>query len=453
MSSQSDVFRLTLMSLGCLGLLYAMMVVFQSNDRPWLDGARMWLPFLVATVPPYLIILWRLAGRPADPVGLGLAIGCGVLAVVLLVAFVVNMATVKEQPALNLFVGLLFWHLTLLTAFVVFAPLQIKLVATAFSTLASSGASRAASTIGLGILFTMVYVGVARGFVGPLAEGTSESARRSEYSESTASKHLFKLYTCLWRDAGSGAANGFPASEEELRARGAECWDPATAPGGTAYGTHYEFKYFPGAPEADGKIRSFAIATKKRNAPGSWTDSRYLDHLGVLRRSVERWATAETDRIESFKHGIIPELMGLLDAYHDAHGAYPVRLLHPSKRDSAGPHDLVMQQGMLSARGTDTVGDTTVVDSYFGRLVYTPHLGTTDGPASTYTASLRSEWDGIHNLRSYFVDADGRIHGTGENRDATAADPEAPAIEWPPGARASARTRAAMVFAEARSSR
>ena len=448
MSHPPDAFRLTLLTVACLGLLYVMMVVFQSNERPWLDGARMWLPFLVATLPPYLIVLWRLNGRPDDPVGLGVAIASGVLAIAMLVLYIVKMATVKEMAPLNLFVGLLFWHITLLTALVIFVPLQIKLIVSAFSTLSSVDGGRVAMTVGLGLVFGLTYTSVASAFVRPLAAGVDKAARRSTYSQSTATKHLFNVYICLWRQAGPGAVNGFPESEEALRSRG-ECWDPTTAPGGSAYGTHYKFRYFPGPRDADGVIRSFALATRKRNAPGNFTDSYYLDHLGVLRRSVEGWATETTDRIESFKSGVIPELIGLLDSYHALRGAYPVRLFHESQKDSAGPHDLVIPQGAFSTRGTELADDATVIDTYAARIVYRPQLSGSGGPASAYTVSIRSERKGIHDIRSYFIATDGRIHGTGEDRDATEADPVAPDREWPPNARESARQRATAVLAAA----
>lgn len=59
------------------------------------------------------------------------------------------------------------------------------------------------------------------------------------------------------------------------------------------------------------------------------------------------------------------------------------------------------------------------------------HLTAATG-TTAYTLTFPTKGDGIHDLRSYFVDTDGRIHGTGEGRDATADDPEAPENEWAP---------------------
>ena len=438
------------MSVGCLALLYAMMVVFQSKERPLLDGARMWLPFLLVTLPPYLVILWRLATRPDDRIGLGIAIACGALAILLLAWFVIAMARVKEMAPLNLFVGLLFWHVTLLTAAFVFVPLQIKLISSAYTALAASGVGRTSGAIGLGAGLTVVYAIMAMGALRPLGEGTGKAARSTEYSETAASEHLLTLYRCLWREAGPGAVKGFPESEEALRARGADCWNPAIAPGGTAYGTHYEFRYVPGPRESDGLIRSFAIATKKRNRAGAWTDSFYLDHMGIIRRSVERWATAETDRIESFKRSVIPDLLGVLDAYHDVHGAYPVRMLPLSDKDKAGPYDLVLSDASMSTRSVTPGADgTTLIDRHDARLVYAPILASKGG-ASAFTISVRGAYNSIRDLRSYFVDVDGRIHATGESREATAADPVAPDLEWAPGARDQTRRRLADAFRASR---
>ena len=448
--TQSEPFRLTALSVGCLAVLYAMMVVFQSKERPLLDGARMWLPFLLVTVPPYLVILWRLSSRPDDRLGLGLAIACGALAILLLVWFLVAMARVKEMAPLNLFVGLLFWHVTLLTAAFVFVPLQIKLISSAYAALAASGTGRTSGAIALATGLTVVYAIMATGALRPIGDGTAKAARSTEYSETAASGHLLTLYRCLWREAGPGAANGFPDSEEALRARGADCWNPAIAPGGTAYGTHYDFRYFPGARENDGVIRSFAIATKKRNRRGAWTDSFYLDHMGIMRRSVEQWATAETDRIESFKRSVIPDILGVLDAYHEAHGAYPVRMLPLSEKDKAGPYDLVLSDASMSTRSVSAGPDgTTVIDRHDAQLVYAPILASKGG-ATAFTINVRGDYNSIRDLRSYFVDVDGRIHATGENREATAADPVAPDLEWAPGARENTRRRLASVFGASR---
>jgi hypothetical protein len=441
--TQSEPFRLTAMSVACLALLYGLMVTFQSKDRPWLDGARMWLPFLLVTMPPYLVILWRLSARPADALGLGLAMACGVLAIVLLASFVIAMARVREMAPLNLFVGLLFWHVTLLTAAFVFVPLQLKLISSAYTALAASGMGRAAGAIGLGMIATVGYSILAAGALRPLGDGTAKAARRSEYSETAATGHLLTLYRCLWREAGPGAVNGFPASEEALRARGSECWNPAIAPGGSAYGTHYDFRYVPGPRDTDGVIRSFAIATKKRNRIGAWTDSFYLDHLGIIRRSVERWATAETDRIESFKRSVIPDVLGLLDAYHDVYGAYPVRMLGKGESAEAGPNDLVITDALLSVRSVEAGPEgTTIIARHDARVVYSPILAAKGG-ATAFTISVRGGYDGIRDLRSYFINVDGRIHATGEQRDATTADPVAPDLEWAPGARQNTRRRLA----------
>jgi hypothetical protein len=439
MSSHSATFRTAGFSIACLVLIYVLMVLLQSGDRRVLEGARLWLPFLVASLPPYLIILWRLGERPNDWLGLGLAVAFGTLSVVLLIGYLVAMGSVKEQPALNLFVGILFWHITLLTALVVFVPLQVKLVWNASTTLWASGAGRTVSAIGVSGVLAMAYMTMGAGLLKPLTKRSAAVSDRTEYAASTATDHLFKLYKCLWREAGPRAAKGFPASDEALRA--SPCWDATTAPGGTAYGTHYAFRYFPGAADSDGVIRSFGMATKKLNRWGTWTDSYYIDHLGIYRHSVQEWATATTDRIESFKHGIVPEFMGMLDAYHDVHGAYPARILHSSQADSAQPNDLVIPERELLARGTEQTASSTIVDCYNARIAYTPVVDPGSGKATAYTFSIRGSFEGIHDLRSYFRSTDGRVHGTGENRDATEADPVAPDIEWVPRLREQTRDR------------
>src|SRR5205823_2866037 len=191
-----------------------------------------------------------------------------------------------------------YWHVTLLTAFVVFVPLQVKLARGAITTLAQAGAPGAAGAIGLGVLLVVAYMALAAKLAKPMGSYSSREATRSAYAESVVWQHLTRVYKCLWREAGPGAGKGFPVSEATLRALGPDCWDPAVAPGGSAYGTHYDFRYLPGPPDPDGRVRSFGLATRKRTAPGHFTQSFYLDQLGILRRSVRDWATQETDRIE-----------------------------------------------------------------------------------------------------------------------------------------------------------
>jgi hypothetical protein len=172
--------------------------------------------------------------------------------------------------------------------------------------------------------------------------------------------------------------------------------------------------------------------------------------MGIIRRSVERWADANTDRIESFKRSVIPDILGVLDAYHDVHGAYPVRMLPLSEKDKAGPYDLVLSDASMSTRSVSAGPDgTTLIERHDARLVYAPVLASKGG-ATAFTVTVRGDYDSIRDLRSYLVDVDGRIHATGENRDATAADPVAPDLEWAPGARENTRRRLASVFGASR---
>jgi hypothetical protein len=453
MTFPSQPFRLTLLSIGCLGLLYLLMMLFQSRDRALIDAAKMWVPFLAVTVPPYLIVLWRLSVDRNDFFGLGFAIACAAISVVLLVAFVWAMASVKEMAPLNLIVGLMYWNVTLLTAAFVFVPLQIKLASSAFAALAAAGGGRTAGSIVLGAVLAIAYTSVTASVLRPLGEGTAASARRTEYAQTTATQHLFTLYKCLWRHAGPGAVNGFPASEEALRALGDDCWDPANAPGGTAYGTHYAFRYMPGAPDANGKIRSFGMATKKYNRRGTWTDSYFIDHLGLFRQSSTEWATARTDRIESFQRSLVPDMAGLLDGFRNVRGVYPARILHHTQKDSAGPYDMVLSEGMLLARTAVPGPDnTSLVDCHRARIVYAPVLSADGKGASAYTFTLRGAYDSVRDFRSYFMNTDGRIHATGEERDATAADPVAPDNEWALGSRENMRRRMVATLAQAQAS-
>jgi hypothetical protein len=416
--------RYAVLSIWCVVLLYGMLVALQSGDRRWMDGARLWFPFLAIAAPPYLFMAWRLASRPDDRLGLGLAVVAGVVAPLLIFWFVLSMGRVKEQPALNLFVGLLFFNFTLLAALFLFVPLQIRLALGAWRTLhASSGLG----AIVLGALVAGVYAALASSIAPGLMASAEHEDSRIAYSENTARRHLGRVYRCLWRLAGPGGVNGFPATDDALRSLGDECWDPTLAPGGTEYGTAYEFRYQPGRPDADGRIRSFGISTNRRSDRRSYTDSYYIDETGLLRHSKSGWATANTPLARNVDLEALPALLGLLDAYRIVHGRLPARLMpyRPYDNLSIGPNDLVIPSGvgppvreLLAARDSAT---RLRLDSSV--LEYLPTSIPAEGSEQTCILRIVRDQPTVSTARSYFVDREGRIHGTGELRDATADDP------------------------------
>src|SRR5689334_6050922 len=84
-----SVHDLAIISIAELVLLYVMLVVLQSGGKPLRLRAGYWLPFLVYTVPAYLLIAWRLSARPHDPIGLGLAMVVSAVSVLLLGGLVI----------------------------------------------------------------------------------------------------------------------------------------------------------------------------------------------------------------------------------------------------------------------------------------------------------------------------------------------------------------------------
>jgi hypothetical protein len=279
----------------------------------------------------------------------------------------------------------------------------------------------------VGALAAVAYFVLAGSVARPLMANAQQAARRGEYSEDTAKRHLSRVYRCLWRIAGPGAVNGFPATEEELRALGSDCWDPAIAPGGGEYGTAYEFRYRPGPRHAGGRIRSFGIATKRRSDRRSYTDSYYLDEQGLLRHSRSGWATAEASLARNGDLEELPALVGLLDAYRLLRGRPPARLLpyRPYDNLTIGPNDLVIPEGIGPPvhELLDAPEGTTRLRSYSSVLEYAPQPATAASTTPTYTLAVRRQHRDVHTKRSYFVDVDGGIHATGEPRDATANDP------------------------------
>jgi hypothetical protein len=129
-------------------------------------------------------------------------------------------------------------------------------------------------------------------------------------------------------------------------------------------------------------------------------------------------------------------MVGLLEAYHDVRGSYPLRILHTAKRAAAGRHDLVIPEGTVPSHETTPGPDgTTIIDCRDFQIVYWPVVAGGDTVPRGYRVSLRGRHGHIRDLRSYLAETDGRIHSTGENREATPSDPEAPDDEWVPGIR------------------
>jgi hypothetical protein len=450
MPESHETLRLALWSVGVLLAVYVMMILFQSRERPWLDAAKVWFPFLAATLPLYLIIAWRMSGRPTDSVGLGLAAAAGTLGFVLPIIYIANAMKVESHwVGIAIFAFVISWHITALVIFVVYMPLQAKLAFGAFKALASLGPMRTLGSLAIGGVLVLAYMAVSAPFVGSLIAASKQAERNSEYSTQTSGQHLEKVYACLWKVAGPGAANGFPASEEALRALGPECWDPVLAPGGSGYGTGYDFRYEPGPPDAGGVIRTFAISYRARKAPGAFADSRYIDQTGLNRQASEGWATASTTRIESAMRSHIPEIMGALDAWHDLNGTYPARIVSHMTPDSAGPYDLVLWEGLFGSRSVTSAPDgTSSIEFSRGELRYTPRFATghEGGGAAGYSVSIPRNAADHHAFRSYLILDGGRIHATGEPRDATEADPLAPSIEWPPGAHERQRALAKQIL-------
>lgn len=433
MPASHETLRLATWSVGAVLLIYVMMILFQSRERPWLDAAKIWFPVLVATVPLYLFIIWRLSGRPADTLGLGLAAVGGAFAFAL--PFIYATLALNGEghwAGIALFVFIVTWHITALTIVVLFLPLQAKMAMGALKALMALDGARTLPALAGGVLMLLAYMAVTAPIVKPLLAASEATARKSEYSQQAAEQHLVKVYTCLWKVGGAGAERGFPESEATLRQMGAECWDPVVGPDGSGYGTGYAFRYEPGPADASGVIRSFGIATRKRAAPGAFADSRFLDETGITRQASEGWATRKTERLESAMRSEVPEIMGALDAWHDLRGAYPARLISRMRPDSAGADDMILHEQVFSSRDvTNNADGSSTIENSRGPIVYTPVFGSAGtGGAIDYRISIRGDFRSVSTMRSYVFGSDGRIHATGEPRDATEADPLAPEQEF-----------------------
>jgi hypothetical protein len=343
---------------------------------------------------------------------------------------------------LNLLTGVLFFNVTLLAFAGFFVPAQLWLFLRALSAYRALPGTSLGWIPAAGVL-AFGYVHYARSALAPVASRADEHARRTSYSSEPVERQLRRIYECLWRQAGPRAVNGFPASLEAIHALGRDCYEPDDAPDGASYGTYYDMVYRPGPPEADGRIRSFVLMTKRRTARGNFTDSRYLDERGVFRTSSVGWADRST-RVESYARTFLTAFRWVLEEYRAKHPerGYPLRVLGATQVDSARLGDLVYPNSSADPRVSDPrVGAEYVRDATHGDSVSVLRVGTVerlygppttityrpmlaaDGTVRSYTLDVRSGERGLRDYRSYFVAADGRIHATGEDRAATATDP------------------------------
>jgi len=320
-------------------------------------------------------------------------------------------------------------------------PAQFKLLTRAWSAYIATPGHGGAWLVAAGVL-ALGYVGAVTALTGRFDRHVQEVHRRTAYSPEPVERQLRRIYACLWRQAGPGAVNGFPPSLDALEAMGADCYSAEDAPDGSAYGTYYDMIYRPGVPDVDGRIRRFVLMTRRRTAPRNWTESKYLDEGGVFRTSVTGWADKST-RIESYARTFLTDFRWVLEEFRAKHPdqGYPLRVLGAAQVDSERPGDLVYPD----RSGDPRVGDPRVGAEYVRepghddsvsvlrtgtleraydslRIAYRP-VHAADGRVRSYTLDVRSGRRDLRDYRSYFVDAEGRIHATGEDRSATAADP------------------------------
>lgn len=418
----SSPLRLALISLGEVILLYLLLTVFQAQGRQLRDSAQIWLPFLVFSAPAYLLITWRLATRPEGPLGLAFAAAVAVGAILLLAGVVVRFAA-AEWGLLVVLLAIAQFNVTSLVAFALFVPTQAKLASSSIALLKATGWFPGG--LWAGAALAVVYVALAFVSIRPLQHAASTRRTNTVYSDEKAQSHVLRVYRCLWRIGGPQASNGFPASEDSLRALGSDCWDPTDAPGGGP-GTYYDFRYVPGPPTADGRIRTFALMTRNRGSPAR---PIYLAEDGLMRRAQKGWASARSRYSDAIAAKFIPEFMASLDEYRTQHGVYPSRIVVPNGAAAPAQGEISLPQQLGVRSVTAGPEGASLLDLGTRTATYIPRASA-DGVVTRYTLSYPARYDSLRDLRSYFVDEEGRIHGTGENRAATAADPIAPDNEW-----------------------
>jgi len=418
----SSPLRLAAISLAEVILLYLLLTVFQAQGRQLRDSAQIWLPFLAFSAPAYLLITWRLAARPDSTLGLAFAAAVAVGAILLLAGLVIRLAA-AEWGLLVVLLAIAQFNVTSLVAFAVFVPTQVTLASRSIALLKARGSFSGGLWVGAAL--ALAYVALAFVAIRPIQRRARARRAETVYSDEKAQSHVLRVYRCLWRIAGHRASNGFPSSEGSLRALGSDCWDPTEAPGG-ATGSYYDFRYIPGPPAPDGRIRTFALMTRNRGFPAR---PIYLAEDGLMRRAQKGWASARSRYSDAVAAKFIPEFMASLDVYRTQHGAYPSRIVVPSGGAASARGEISLPQQLGVRSVTPGPDGASLLDLGTRTVTYVPHPSA-DGVVTRFTLSYPARYDSLRDLRSYFIDEEGRIHATGENRPATAADPIAPDNEW-----------------------
>lgn len=397
-------------SIAALAALYLLWVILQVV-RPAALGAGMMLPFFVLALLPYAYIALRLRADPHASHALGLAVYAGMASIAAIIG-----AYLFIFMKLSPFVAIMLTPVFLV--FGAFGLIQAGLIRAALAALAADGQIVRGLASGLVPVLLLVLAYTMLGW--PAVRGLDRVHRNTSFSETTAQKHLAQVYRSLWRQAGPGAVNGFPASAEGIARDG---WDETVLPGGSAYGTYFDWRYEPGPPEADGRIRSFLVAVKKRSRRRAFTDSYSLDEKGTLRRSVEGWAGRDA-RVYYETNTSLAALMAMCDAYHELHGCYPRRLVmvrppQAKPGEMALPHNSYIAPARIEYR-PDGTSDVYRYNTGPAGFSYRPQQG--ERPQA-YTVNYPGERSYTNNMRSYFTDEAGRVHVTPEPRDAHDGDP------------------------------
>ena len=222
---------------------------------------------------------------------------------------------------------------------------------------------------------------------------------------------LVSLTSCLLRNHSQHPEFGYPRSLDPAPPN----WVCSTKFGADAF-PEYTFAYIPRADESSGSVADFQLSATPLQPHvqgwGPWmTDSRGIVFSGSPGSGDNPPGAAVVDG--DLVHSRIVDLSDVIQQ---------------AMKEGTTPDEI--KSDTLASLGLEQL-QTGAGGRIFRSSAYELHYSGPDGTDMRgFAISARCQSYGEGCLRSYFLDYDGVLHGTGEPREATAKDPVVPECEY-----------------------